>query len=550
MLTGKLRGLLAAIFCCDRRPPGVLVCLISVFIFTPLFGSKLFAADVESRRLSLHHVQTGEDLEVTYWVKGKYDEDALNKLSKLLRDWRRNEAIKIDPRLFDLLWEIYRAVDGKQPIQILTGYRSPVIDEASRNRLDALGSGQRVTTFSQHMLGRAVDFSIPSISIEAIRDAALKLQSGGVGTYNSSALPFVHVDLGEVRMWPRLSREQLFRLFPDGKTVLIPSSGDPLPGYAESLAEIEHRRSAEQTSPPILDDWIRFVTSPFGFAVLVLYLAIMYVVFGMAISRRFRHKVFDILGGFSAQIFVLDRQVAPTLHYTEIDDAKVRSAVAAVLGELLGAEQRNALIKASQFEIEQQLKTYLQLALKEEGKAATTLKIAGALINDEYQSDKRSLVAHCDQHLAIANTIKSRMMNLFILFSLIALTFYGNLVYFGIGGDKVGNVTLHVSFIAAYLSLTTFIIYIYRSQNSRGSAALAILEDNKKLHDAMIILDHLNSIKDVSEHHVELMQHLLRNRAERERQVSHPYDVIIKGISNANVLLRGGKVSSAPAKQE
>ena len=36
-----------------------------------------------------------------------------------------------------------------------------------------------------------------------------------------------------------MSREQLARVFPDGRTVLIPSDGKPLPGYALALADIK-----------------------------------------------------------------------------------------------------------------------------------------------------------------------------------------------------------------------------------------------------------------------------------------------------------------------
>jgi hypothetical protein len=69
----------------------------------------------------------------------------------------------------------------------------------------------------------------------------LRLARGGVGFYPTSGSPFVHMDTGSVRMWPRMTREQLVRVFPDGKTVQIPSDGKPLQGYALALAEIRQR---------------------------------------------------------------------------------------------------------------------------------------------------------------------------------------------------------------------------------------------------------------------------------------------------------------------
>ena len=56
-----------------------------------------------------------------------------------------------------------------------------------------------------------------------------------------ASTPWVHIDSGSVRYWPRMSRDALTRLFPDGKTVFIPADGQPMPGYEQARAEIEAR---------------------------------------------------------------------------------------------------------------------------------------------------------------------------------------------------------------------------------------------------------------------------------------------------------------------
>ncbi len=66
----------------------------------------------------------------------------------------------------------------------------------------------------------------------------MKLQRGGVGYYPSAYTPFIHLDVGSVRSWPRMTRDQLARLFPDGKTVHIPADSGPLEGYELAKAEI------------------------------------------------------------------------------------------------------------------------------------------------------------------------------------------------------------------------------------------------------------------------------------------------------------------------
>jgi hypothetical protein len=98
------------------------------------------------------------------------------------------------------------------------------------------------------MLGHAMDFFIPDVPLEQIRFAGLRLQRGGVGFYPTSGSPFVHLDTGNIRHWPRMTHDQLARVFPDGRTVHIPSDGNPLPGYQLALADIEKRGNGDDAA--------------------------------------------------------------------------------------------------------------------------------------------------------------------------------------------------------------------------------------------------------------------------------------------------------------
>jgi uncharacterized protein YcbK (DUF882 family) len=196
----------------------------------------------ETRTLSFHHTHSEEDLTVTFKRNGRYDEDALKQINHFLRDWRSQEQTTMDRHLFDILWEVYRDIDAKQPIQIISAYRSPSTNAMLRRR----SSG--VARFSQHMLGHAMDFFIPGIPLEQIRFAGLRLQRGGVGFYPTSGSPFVHLDTGSIRHWPRMSHDQLARVFPNGRTVHVPSDGNPLPGYELALADIEKRGNGDDDS--------------------------------------------------------------------------------------------------------------------------------------------------------------------------------------------------------------------------------------------------------------------------------------------------------------
>ena len=189
----------------------------------------------ETRTLSFHHTHSDENLTVTFKRDGRYDEEALKKLNHFLRDWRSQDQTTMDRHLFDILWEVYRDVDGKKPIQIISAYRSPATNSMLRRR----SSG--VARHSQHTLGHAMDFYIPEVPLEQIRAAGLRLQRGGVGFYPTSGSPFVHLDTGSVRHWPRMTHDQLARVFPDGRTVHLPANGGPLKGYELARADIERR---------------------------------------------------------------------------------------------------------------------------------------------------------------------------------------------------------------------------------------------------------------------------------------------------------------------
>ena len=196
----------------------------------------------ETRTLSFHHTHSDEDLTVTFKRDGRYDEEALKQLDHYLRDWRSQGQTTMDRHLFDILWEVYRDVDGKKPIQIISSYRSP----ATNAMLHRRSSG--VARFSQHMLGHAMDFFIPDVPLEQIRYAGLRLQRGGVGFYPTSGSPFVHLDTGSIRHWPRMTHDQLARVFPDGRTVHVPADGNPLRGYELARADIEKRGNGDDAS--------------------------------------------------------------------------------------------------------------------------------------------------------------------------------------------------------------------------------------------------------------------------------------------------------------
>ncbi|MCC6777582.1 MAG: DUF882 domain-containing protein, partial [Hyphomicrobiales bacterium] len=223
-------------------------------IASGLFALSLTAQVPQTRTISLRNIHTNDLVTVEYKRNGRYVPDALEKINWVLRDWRRDEPTKMDPALIDLLWEMHAELGSKEPINIISGYRS----RTTNNMLRKTVGGQ--ASESRHILGKAADVQFPDVPLKHMRYAAMVRERGGVGFYPTSATPFVHVDTDRVRAWPRMPRFELALLFPNGRTQHKPADGGDLsagdvktararqPDVAIQLAAFHdlRRRSAER----------------------------------------------------------------------------------------------------------------------------------------------------------------------------------------------------------------------------------------------------------------------------------------------------------------
>ncbi len=167
------------------------------------FASEASAGDLaglsmagQQFRLKLHHLHTGESINVVYRIGNTYLPEGLAKLNYFLRDHRTNDEGRYDPKEFDLLHALAaRLSKAGGEIDIVCGYRTP----ASNNYLRTRAANTGVAQNSQHVQSRAIDIRIPGVKTRRLRDTALSLGMGGVGYYPVSQ--FVHVDVGPVRRW-------------------------------------------------------------------------------------------------------------------------------------------------------------------------------------------------------------------------------------------------------------------------------------------------------------------------------------------------------------
>lgn len=157
------------------------------------FAKPAEAAANKSWRVVFRHTHTGESFNGVYRVGNKYLPDVFERMNYVLRDFRTGEVFPMDPRVIDLLAIVQRKAAQKQPVDILSGYRSP----KTNNRLNHETSG--VAKNSLHMYGQALDLSIKGYDSRRLQKIALNLNAGGVGYYPKSG--FVHMDTGAVRSW-------------------------------------------------------------------------------------------------------------------------------------------------------------------------------------------------------------------------------------------------------------------------------------------------------------------------------------------------------------
>jgi uncharacterized protein YcbK (DUF882 family) len=150
----------------------------------------------EAYHLRLHHLHTGESIDVVYRVGDTYLPDGLAKLDYFLRDHRTQDESNYDPKEFDLLHSLLAKLGRPNgEIDIVCGYRTPWSNRLLRSRSANSGVAER----SQHMLAKAIDIRVPGVATTKLRDVALSLHAGGVGYYPVNQ--FVHVDVGPVREW-------------------------------------------------------------------------------------------------------------------------------------------------------------------------------------------------------------------------------------------------------------------------------------------------------------------------------------------------------------
>ena len=145
------------------------------------------------RTLNLYNIHTSEHIQMPFCLHGQYLKEGIQHFDLLLRDHRTNQAIAMEHQLYERLYYLQNMFELKQPLYIISGYRSPSSNAGLRQTSTA------VAEQSLHVQGKAVDIRIPGVSHRALHRAAVMMRAGGVGYYPKDG--FIHIDTGRVRHW-------------------------------------------------------------------------------------------------------------------------------------------------------------------------------------------------------------------------------------------------------------------------------------------------------------------------------------------------------------
>lgn len=152
------------------------------------------AAAEQSIPLRVLNPHTNEAYDVELFVGSSWNTNALLACDWLMRDWRQNKTVTCDRRLYAALYVLQRYFAEQGRIRINSGFRT----EETNTLLREMGYNTAIN--SQHLLAKAVDFTIPGVDMRTVAKAAWALNLGGVGFYRNEN--FVHMDArGSKAVW-------------------------------------------------------------------------------------------------------------------------------------------------------------------------------------------------------------------------------------------------------------------------------------------------------------------------------------------------------------
>ncbi|MCZ7861737.1 DUF882 domain-containing protein [Agrobacterium salinitolerans] len=158
------------------------------------------AASVTGTPLRLHNPHTQERYDIQLFQGRQWNRMGILSCDWMMRDWRENQTVQCDRKLYAALYVIQRKYEVTSPISVNSGFRSVKTNSMLRGRSIEKNGGASWETpavNSQHCKARAVDFRVPGVEPRVVAAFVETLGMGGTGNYPT----FTHMDTGSVRRW-------------------------------------------------------------------------------------------------------------------------------------------------------------------------------------------------------------------------------------------------------------------------------------------------------------------------------------------------------------
>ena len=144
--------------------------------------------------LNLINANTKDEVTFQFGKNHRLRSQEVFKLNHFLKDWRTNEIKNFDAIVLNDFLKICSLCSGRSgalKVSVHSGFRSKETNEYLRRK------SHKVARNSMHILGKAIDFSVPGMSAQHLTEIVKANTKGGVGSYPT----FVHLDSGPQRSW-------------------------------------------------------------------------------------------------------------------------------------------------------------------------------------------------------------------------------------------------------------------------------------------------------------------------------------------------------------
>lgn len=142
-----------------------------------------------TRGLWLRNPHTDEEVLTLFYDRQQVLNPGYTLICKILRDWRENQIMAMDPMLLQLLWVVQRGARFERPLIINSGFRTL----RTNRRLASEGAAPD----SYHLRSSACDIVLDGVPPPKVAEYVHGMRRGGVGFYDR----FTHIDTGPVRTW-------------------------------------------------------------------------------------------------------------------------------------------------------------------------------------------------------------------------------------------------------------------------------------------------------------------------------------------------------------